>query len=83
MKTLSYWSALARAAGEAAFAQRGATALSAVMMFGNNLMVCAASASGCTDSRAGRNSLNNNSFNMVHLDVDGAAFLHGDVHLAG
>jgi hypothetical protein len=41
-----------------------------IAIFGNNLMVCPASAG----DRAGTNSRNNNNFNMVHLDADGSAF---------
>ena len=37
-------------------------------------MVCPASAADCAAARAGTNNRNNNNFNMVHLDVDGAAF---------
>lgn len=45
-----------------------------IAVFGNNLMVCPSSDGRCAGARAGTNSQNNNSFGMVHLDVDGAAF---------
>lgn len=41
-----------------------------IAAFGNNLMVCPASAGDCAAARAGTNTRNNNNFNMVHLDVD-------------
>ena len=45
-----------------------------IAIFGNNLMVCPTGVTDCAGARAGTNSKNNNSFAMVHLDVDGAAF---------
>lgn len=45
-----------------------------IAVFGNNLMVCPANAADCAGARAGTNTRNNNNFNMVHLDVDGATF---------
>ena len=43
-----------------------------IAIFGNNLMVCPAIAGDCAGARAGTNNRNNNNFNMVHLDEDGA-----------
>ena len=45
-----------------------------IAVFGNNLMVCPSSASDCRATRDGLTKKNNNSYNMVHLDVDGASF---------
>ena len=45
-----------------------------IAVFGNNLMVCPPTVADCAQTRAGTTSKNNNSYNMVHLDVDGSAF---------
>ncbi len=45
-----------------------------IAVFGNNLIVCPPTVSDCAATRAGTTSKNNNGYNMVHLDQDGAAF---------
>jgi uncharacterized repeat protein (TIGR01451 family) len=44
-----------------------------ISIFGNNLLTCPTSDSRCAGARAGTARLNNNSFAMVNVDVDGVA----------